>query len=451
MKKTIGFICGLTILSSCSYLESHDMAFWKDSGQNPEAARRDPMYNTAGTPANAMPRAGNPSAISPSMQIRRSEPLVGNPNIVTPPLPGTEINASEHPSRISSNIRVQSMPAYSQATPAQSPAPIMTPPAPPSSAPQASSPMPGNGAIVPPAPESQPNNSDAANTMSLMSMELVQDEPQLVSHMSDEDTAKKSSDNSDSSSDTKSSDPNISAKSAALPPLPSANSSNTDEFPKLSEIPPTPAAPKPASSEPRVKQMKQELNSMQQQRAASESGKPVAMKTEPLPPLPAPSNAPAQPVALSSVGDATPSIGDKPGLMPDGPTIVVHSKKAGSKAPARASEPEQMAMPAKPMTTAASAPVPPIPPAFASAGKPQANKAQPMGSPPKMLGSSSQPMPVMAREPVPAASDYPQDMDHAAMPMGNETGSGMVTTPGTGRPHYRLLPESRYAKLRGAR
>lgn len=271
--------------------------------------------------------------------------------------------------------------------------------------------------------------------------------------MSDDDaTANNSSDNSATSGEAKESDPSISAKSAALPPLPSAGASNAnkDEFPKLSEIPPTPAAPKPASSEPRVKQMKQELNSMQQQRAATESGKPVAMKTEPLPPLPAPSNAsaaPAEPVALSSVG-AT-SMEDKPGLMPDGPTIVVRSKKGGSKT-ARTSEPEQMAIPAKPMTTAAAAPVPPIPAAFASAGKPQANQAQPMGSPPKMLGSAQPPIHVPAMQPMAAASDYPQDMNHAAMPMGNETGSGMIAS-STGRSHHRLLPESRYAKLRGTR
>lgn len=98
MKKTIGIICGLTILSSCSYLESHDLAFWKDNNQTANSARQDPMYNaTTSAPANAMPRAGNPPSMLAPMQMRRPEPMVGNPNMETPPLPGTEINPTQHP------------------------------------------------------------------------------------------------------------------------------------------------------------------------------------------------------------------------------------------------------------------------------------------------------------------------------------------------------------------
>jgi hypothetical protein len=352
--------------------------------------------------------------------------------------------------------------------PAPSMAPAPAPASPP--APAASSSMPGSAPVIPPAPQS--NNAAPTATMSLMSMELVQNnepaagetpssQPELISQMSDDDSAgteNNSSDSSNASGDAKT-DASISAKSAALPPLPSANKSSAneadrDEFPKLSEVPPAPPAPKAAADEPRVKQMKQDLNSMQQQRAASESGKPVVMKSEPiaaLAPPPSPPAAAPAPIALSATNGAS-AMNERPELLPEGPTIVVRSKKGASKAPAsetaRASQPAPLAMPVKPVSTASAAPLPPIPSAFGA--------SKSMGSAPKALGPSAaqptaQPLHVAAMQPMGAASDYPETMDHAAMAKENETGlSGLSPVPPpSGRPHYRLLPESRYAKLRG--
>lgn len=468
MKKTISILCGITILSGCSTLE-----FWKsDDKSMANLPRHNPSMNASNNGANA-PMMAPPAPPIPPMAGNDNNGYMPMPggmpdSAPTPPLPGMA-NASQPPmspgADFSANASLNSsgrrMPEFNRealgqsgdiyggapvapvvqstmAVPVPPPPPIpalaqqmpqgaeiaAVPPAPPvTSAPipptpaqpplqPAFKPMPPAEVAAAPLPAPEAKAKLAAVPPAPPVMPTAQTVPPAppIPSAAPEFAIAGASTNSDV---------------APVPPVPPmrGNSNHSAAYPNLADVPPMPPLPKPADNDPRVLQMKQDLASMQQQKAQADAqGNAIAGSSPVVPPVPpfmtaetnpqpqqqpkavvksvkkdslgnspktpivvplASANPPAppsfQPLPPAQQQAALPPIQTsqpmQPNLLPKGPTIVVHSDHSTAAPMPQQAAAEPWSPPASQQYASLSpTPVPPVPPI---AAKPLASSSQP--------------------------------------------------------------------------
>ncbi len=302
-------------------------------------------------------------------------------------------------------------------------------------------------------------------------------------------------------------------------PMPPSLPQRAPGYPNLTEVPPSPKAPIPADNDARVQQMKQDLSDIQQQKALQQgqpapqpiivrsvatgggptpniqqlsntpqsNNKTIASSQAPLPgaysPVPpAPPLSPAPAYALPAptynpqmAANAAPAPTPIPytpptstpnqGLMPNGPTVVVHSNHASTTpyAPPPPPMPQAPAMATLPppnpgvRNMAALPPAPPPPPAEVPMAYPAprvaSNSLPPQPLPPAMHTQTATTS-VSSLHPIPVQPVGP-GVSYAAA---DSSQTGAYTNPNSLQPiassgnsnGYRLLPDSRYAKYRQA-